>query len=94
MRGIVFTDDRAPVEQITDQLVLSYIQQHSPLLTTHKTVMYCSRGSKSMSLYGFGQCSANFSYALQHSLPTMYDKRAVYGIGENGIVEIANPTGS
>jgi spermidine synthase len=26
--GIVFTDDRAPVEQITDQLLLSYIQQH------------------------------------------------------------------
>ncbi len=25
--GIVFTDDRAPVEQITDQLLLSYIQQ-------------------------------------------------------------------
>ena len=26
--GIVFTDDRAPIEQITDQLLLSYIQQH------------------------------------------------------------------
>ena len=26
-RGIVFTDDRAPIEQITDQLLLSYIQQ-------------------------------------------------------------------
>ncbi|HEU5230544.1 MAG TPA: fused MFS/spermidine synthase [Ktedonobacteraceae bacterium] len=25
--GIVFTDDRAPIEQITDQLLLSYIQQ-------------------------------------------------------------------
>jgi hypothetical protein len=25
--GIVFTDDRAPVEQITDQLLLNYIQQ-------------------------------------------------------------------
>jgi spermidine synthase len=25
--GIVFTDDRAPVEQLTDQLLLSYIQQ-------------------------------------------------------------------
>jgi spermidine synthase len=27
-RGLVFTDDRAPIEQITDQLLLSYIQQH------------------------------------------------------------------
>ena len=26
--GIVFTDDRAPIEQITDQLLLNYIQQH------------------------------------------------------------------
>jgi predicted membrane-bound spermidine synthase len=26
-RGIVFTDDRAPIEQITDQLLLNYIQQ-------------------------------------------------------------------
>ena len=26
--GIVFTDDRAPIEQITDQLLISYIQQH------------------------------------------------------------------
>ncbi len=26
--GMVFTDDRAPIEQITDQLLLSYIQQH------------------------------------------------------------------
>jgi predicted membrane-bound spermidine synthase len=26
--GIVFTDDRAPIEEITDQLLLSYIQQH------------------------------------------------------------------
>ncbi|MFL5690369.1 MAG: spermidine synthase [Ktedonobacteraceae bacterium] len=26
--GIIFTDDRAPIEQITDQLLLSYIQQH------------------------------------------------------------------
>ena len=26
--GIVFTDDRAPVEQITDQLLLDYITQH------------------------------------------------------------------
>lgn len=26
--GIVFTDDRAPIEQITDQLLLDYIQQH------------------------------------------------------------------
>ena len=26
--SIVFTDDRAPIEQITDQLLLSYIQQH------------------------------------------------------------------
>ncbi len=25
--GIVFTDDRAPIEQLTDQLLLSYIQQ-------------------------------------------------------------------
>jgi hypothetical protein len=25
--GIVFTDDRAPVEQITDQLLLNYIEQ-------------------------------------------------------------------
>jgi len=25
--GIVFTDDRAPIEQITDQLLLNYIQQ-------------------------------------------------------------------
>src|SRR2546423_11964993 len=25
--GVVFTDDRAPIEQITDQLLLSYIQQ-------------------------------------------------------------------
>ena len=27
-RGLIFTDDRAPIEQITDQLLLSYIQQH------------------------------------------------------------------
>ena len=26
--GIVFSDDRAPIEQITDQLLLNYIQQH------------------------------------------------------------------
>jgi predicted membrane-bound spermidine synthase len=26
--GIVFTDDRAPIEEITDQLLLNYIQQH------------------------------------------------------------------
>jgi len=26
--GMVFTDDRAPIEQITDQLLLNYIQQH------------------------------------------------------------------
>src|SRR6266516_2529895 len=26
--GLVFTDDRAPIEQITDQLLLNYIQQH------------------------------------------------------------------
>ncbi len=26
--GLIFTDDRAPIEQITDQLLLSYIQQH------------------------------------------------------------------
>ncbi|MDQ2904600.1 MAG: fused MFS/spermidine synthase [Chloroflexota bacterium] len=26
--GIVFTDDQAPIEQITDQLLLNYIQQH------------------------------------------------------------------
>jgi spermidine synthase len=26
--GIVFTDDRAPVEQITDQLIIDYIQHH------------------------------------------------------------------
>lgn len=26
--GIVFTDDRAPIEQLTDQLLLSYIQQN------------------------------------------------------------------
>ncbi len=26
--GIVFTDDRAPIEEITDQLLLDYIQQH------------------------------------------------------------------
>jgi predicted membrane-bound spermidine synthase len=26
-RGLIFTDDRAPIEQITDQLLLSYIQQ-------------------------------------------------------------------
>jgi spermidine synthase len=26
--GIVFTDDRAPIEQITDQLLLNYIQQN------------------------------------------------------------------
>jgi hypothetical protein len=26
--GLVFTDDRAPIEQITDQLLLDYIQQH------------------------------------------------------------------
>lgn len=26
--GIVFTDDRSPIEQITDQLLLNYIQQH------------------------------------------------------------------
>jgi hypothetical protein len=25
--GIVFTDDQAPVEQLTDQLLLNYIQQ-------------------------------------------------------------------
>ena len=25
--GIIFTDDRAPIEQITDQLLLNYIQQ-------------------------------------------------------------------
>jgi len=25
--GIVFTDDQAPIEQITDQLLLDYIQQ-------------------------------------------------------------------
>jgi hypothetical protein len=25
--GVVFTDDRAPIEQITDQLLLNYIQQ-------------------------------------------------------------------
>ncbi len=25
--GLVFTDDRAPIEQITDQLLLNYIQQ-------------------------------------------------------------------
>ena len=25
--GLVFSDDRAPIEQITDQLLLSYIQQ-------------------------------------------------------------------
>ena len=25
--GIVFTDDQAPVEQLTDQLILNYIQQ-------------------------------------------------------------------
>jgi hypothetical protein len=25
--GIVFTDDRAPIEEITDQLLLNYIQQ-------------------------------------------------------------------
>jgi len=26
--GMVFSDDRAPIEQITDQLLLNYIQQH------------------------------------------------------------------
>ncbi|HUY79984.1 MAG TPA: fused MFS/spermidine synthase, partial [Ktedonobacterales bacterium] len=26
--GIVFTDDQAPVEQLTDQLLIDYIQQH------------------------------------------------------------------
>ncbi len=26
--GIVFTDDRAPVEELTDQLIISYIQNH------------------------------------------------------------------
>ena len=26
--GIVFTDDQAPIEQLTDQLLLNYIQGH------------------------------------------------------------------
>jgi hypothetical protein len=25
--GLIFTDDQAPIEQLTDQLILNYIQQ-------------------------------------------------------------------